>query len=367
MSADDPKKLKRLTLKGYKSFREIKALRLREGLNVLIGANGSGKSNFISFFEMLGHMMDKNLGLQAHVAGKPNSGESFLFQGSDVTPTMEAKLEFALNTFEFALSSSEDGRLFFKKEIATLDGPEYGLSTYDKGTGHFESRLLKTARYAGEKFAVMAVKAWRVYHFHNTSPKAPMMQATNAVGGEMLAGDAANIADFLCTMKKKSRPYYDRIVQHIRQVAPFFGDFVLKPDSQEQLRLLWREKGSETVYFPSQFSDGTIRFVCLATLLLQPNPPATLILDEPELGLHPHAIMVLAGMLRLAEEKSQIIVSTQSSALVDYLNIEELLVVDRIDGASVIKQPTEEEYAAWLKDYSLSDIWNKNLMGGRPL
>ncbi len=367
MSVDNPKKLKRLTLKGYKSFREIDGLKLRKGLNVLIGANGSGKSNFISFFEMLGHMMDKNRGLQNYVAGKPNGGESFLFQGSSVTSSIEAKLEFALNTFEFALASSEDGRLFFKKEIATLDA-EFGLSTYNKGSGHFESELLKTASYAGEKFAIEAVKAWRVYHFHNTNPKAPMMQPTNAVGSEMLAGDAANIADFLRTMKHKGWPhYYDRIVQHIRQVAPFFGDFVLKPDSQEQLRLLWKEKGSDTVYFPSQFSDGTIRFICLATLLLQPNPPATLILDEPELGLHPHAIMVLAGMLRLAEEKCQIIVSTQSSALVDYLNIEELLVVDRIDGASVIKQPTEEEYAAWLEDYSLSDIWNKNLMGGRPL
>lgn len=368
MSVDNSKfQLTKLTLRGYKSFREIKDLSLRSGLNVLIGANGSGKSNFISFFEMLGHMMDKNLGLQSYVASKPNSAESFLFRGSSVTPAMEAELKFALNKFEFKLAASEDGKLFFQKETVHFDGPHFGRATYNQGSGHFESSLLKNATRSGEKFTVDAIKAWRAYHFHNTSPKAPMMLAVNAVGSDVLAGNAANIADFLQTMEKGHKTYYDRIIQHIRQVAPFFGEFVLKPDSHDQVRLLWKEQGSDAVYFPSQFSDGTIRFICLATLLLQPNPPATLILDEPELGLHPHAIMVLAGMLRLAEEKCQIIVSTQSSALVDYLNIEELLVVDRVDGASVIKRPSAEEYAVWLQDYSLSEIWNKNLMGGRPL
>jgi predicted ATPase len=367
MSADNYKhRLRYLTLKGFKSFKDTGSLRLESGLNVLIGANGSGKSNFIGFFEMLSHMMDTNLGLQNYVASKANRAESFLFRGSAVTPRFEAKLEFALNTFEFALAASEDGSLFFTKEKASFNGPYLGLSNYDKGSGHLESRMLSTAWTAGEKFTVETTQKWRVYHFHNTSPKAPMMLPTNAVGSTRLNGDASNIADFLHQMREKNRPYYDRIVSHIRQVAPFFGDFVLEPDSNEQIRLLWKEHGQDTVYFPSQFSDGTIRFACLATLLLQPDPPATLIIDEPELGLHPQAIMVLAGMLRLAEENCQIIVSTQSSALVDYLDIEELLVVDRKDGASVIKRPDEDEYKAWLEDYSLSDIWNKNLMGGRP-
>lgn len=367
MSADNSKhRLSYLTLKGFKSFKDTGRLDIGYGLNVLIGANGSGKSNFIGFFEMLSHMMDKNLGLQKYVASKANRAESFLFRGSAVTPQFEAKLEFALNTFEFALAASEDGSLYFTKEVAVLDGISGKRSTYQQGSGHQESNLLKTATYAGEKFTVGTIQKWRVYHFHNTSPKAPMMLPTNAVGSTRLSGDAANIADFLHHMREKNRPYYDRIVSHIRQVAPFFGDFVLEPDTNEQIRLLWKEQGQDTVYFPSQFSDGTIRFACLATLLLQPDPPATLIIDEPELGLHPQAIMVLAGMLRLAEQKCQIIVSTQSSALVDYLEIEELLVVDRKDGASVIKRPDEEEYRAWLKEYSLSDIWNKNLLGGRP-
>lgn len=367
MSADNFKhRLRYLTLKGFKSFKDTGSLRIESGLNVLIGANGSGKSNFIGFFEMLSHMMDKNLGLQKYVASKANRAESFLFRGSSVTPQFEAKLEFALNTYEFALTASEDGSLYFNSEVATFDGPLYGKSRYGQGSGHLESGLLIPSNKKGEQFVIDTLRMWRVYHFHNTSPKAPMMLPTNSVGSTRLNGDASNIADFLHQMREKSRPYYDRIVSHIRQVAPFFGDFVLERDSNEQIRLLWKEQGQDTVYFPSQFSDGTIRFACLATLLLQPEPPATLIIDEPELGLHPQAIMVLAGMLRLAEENCQIIVSTQSSALVDYLEIEELLVVDRKEGASVIKRPDEEEYKTWLEDYSLSDIWNKNLMGGRP-
>jgi predicted ATPase len=365
MSADNHKhRLNSLSLKGFKSFRNIADLRIDPGLNVLIGANGSGKSNFIGFFEMLSHMMAGNL--QNHVAGKASRSESFLYGGSAVTPRIEAKLEFADYVYEFVLTSSEDGSLYFSKERCFFYDNPLGLPGAKKGSGHLESNLLKPPHVGGEVSILETMSNWRVYHFHNTSPKAPMMLPTNAVSSTRLNGDASNIADFLYHMRETSRPYYDRIVSHIRQVAPFFGDFVLAPDANEQIRLLWKEKGQDTVYFPSQFSDGTIRFACLATLLLQPDPPATLIIDEPELGLHPQAIMVLAGMLRLAEEKCQIIVSTQSSALVDYLEIEELLVVDRKDGASVIKRPDEEEYHAWLEEYSLSDIWNKNLMGGRP-
>lgn len=363
---EEKRPLRRLSLSGFRSFNEISKLDFNWGINVLIGANGSGKSNLISFFDMLGHIMDENLGLQNYVASQAGRAESFLFRGSAVTPGLTALLEFASNTYEIQLKASDEGSLFFAREHVTFTGPYFGESNYGQGSGHLESNLLKHASYAGEKFTKAVLKKWRVYHFHNTSSKAPVMLPTNSVGGDQLNRDAGNLADFLHTIRETQRPYYDRIVQHVRQVAPFFGDFVLKPDQNEQIRLLWKEKGNDTVYFPSQMSDGTIRFVCLTALLLQPSPPSTVIIDEPELGLHPHAIMVLAGMLRLAEENCQLIVSTQSSSLIDYLELGELLVVDRQDGASIISQPSEEELKAWLEDYSLSEIWNKNLMGGRP-
>jgi len=360
------KPLHRFSLEGFKSFKKVSRVKLSLELNVLIGANGSGKTNLVSFFDMLGHMMNPNLGVQNHVASQAGGAEAFLFRGSAVTPEFKASLDFGLNSYDFAMKASDDETLFFSSEEASFDGPMYGKSVYNKGNGHRESKLRDNASTKGEEFTLAALKDWRVYHFHNTSSKAPVMLSTNAVSDTHLHGDAGNIADVLLTMRDHACDYYNRIVQHIQQVAPFFGEFVLKPDRHEQVRLLWKEKGNETIYFPSQLSDGTIRFICLATLLLQPEPPSTIIIDEPELGLHPHAIMVLAGMLRLAEQKCQLIVSTQSSALIDYLEIDELLIVDRKDGASVITQPEEEEFKSWLEDYSLSEVWNKNLMGGRP-
>jgi len=320
---------------------------------------------------MLGQMMDSNLGLQNYVAKQPGRAEALLFKGSAVTEGFSAELVFGLNTYSFLLCSADDGTLFFGSENVFFNGPKHGPQNYPQGVAHSESSLLASDLpidefSSAEKFTFEALKDLRVYHFHNTSARAPVMLSTNAVGARELHGDAGNIADVLLTMRDHAGDYYKRIVSHIQQVAPFFGDFVLKKDPNEQVRLLWKEKGNETVYFPSQLSDGTIRFICLATLLLQPEPPSTIIIDEPELGLHPHAIMVLAGMLRLAEQRCQLIVSTQSAALIDYLEMDELLVVDRKDGASVITQPDANEFKDWLEDYSLSEIWNKNLMGGRP-
>jgi len=140
----------------------------------------------------------------------------------------------------------------------------------------------------------------------------------------------------------------------------------MRANSQDQVQLLWREKYGDKIYYPHQLSDGTIRFICLATLLLQPDPPSTIIIDEPELGLHPSAITTLAGMLRLAEDRAQIIVSTQSSPLVDHLEIEDIMVIDRVDGATTLKKLYEDDFQEWMDEYSLGELWDKNLLGGMP-
>jgi predicted ATPase len=171
----------------------------------------------------------------------------------------------------------------------------------------------------------------------------------------------------LLRIRDEARPYYDRIIAHIRQAAPYFGDFVfLKSVQPPQVTLCWKERYADKIYYPAQLSDGSIRLICLATLLLQPNPPQTIIIDEPELGLHPSAINVLVGMLTLASEKCQVIVCTQSPQLVNCLEPGDLIVVNRKGGETTFSRPDEKALGHWLEDYSLGELWEKDLMGGRP-
>ena len=309
--------------------------------------------------------MDPNLGLQSFIAAS-GGADTMLFRGVEETQEFTIKLEFASSKYEMILRVSDDGGMFFAKEVATFQ-PGTWLSQFEKLSGHFESWVPMTDKYAiGDRSTKDALSGWRVYHFQNTSRTAALMRAQNAVDNESLWADAGNIAPFLLRLREEQNPHYKRIVSHIQQAAPFFGDFKLKPDAQGKVQLLWTERYSPKIYYPHQLSDGTLRFICLAALLLQPEPPPCIIIDEPELGLHPFAITILAGMFRLAEEKCQLIISTQSSALVDHLQIEDLIVVDRVDGGTTLSKPDPEELEAWMDQYSVGELWDKNLLGGMP-
>lgn len=353
--------LDRITLKGYKSIRSLEQFRLNHGLNVLIGANGSGKSNFIQFFEMLRHLLDANKGIQQYVSQRGRA-DAFLFQGVKVSPEMETHLEFGLNKYKFVLRAAADRSLFFAHESAPFAAIEN-----DQGSGHLESRLANMDDpSASEQWVVTTITDWRVYHFHDTSSSAPMMGTINVVDNADLHSNAANLAAFLLRIQREHNDVYRQIVEVVRQVAPFFGDFVLREDGLMQTQLLWKDRYSDLIYYPYQLSDGTLRFICLATLLLQPNPPSTIIIDEPELGLHPFAIKLLVSLLQTAAENTQLIVSTQSSLLVDELQPDQVIVVDQQNGESLLKRLDGAELAEWLAEYTLGQLWEKNVLGGQP-
>jgi predicted ATPase len=366
MSTAARRPLERITLTGYKSIRELKTFHLECGLNVLIGANGSGKTNFIRFFELLGHMMDPNKGLQNYVSGRGRA-DAFLFRGMKVTPEFTAHLKFGLNEYAFTLRAADDRSLFFAREEAPFQGPKYGKIRNDQGSGHLESALVKRKDLsASEKWVVKTIRDWRVYHFHDTSPSAPVMGLCNMLDSDVLHGNAANLAAFLMHMENNHPAYFSRIEETVRQVAPFFGSFVLKEVSAGQTQLLWKDRYSDLLYYPHQLSDGTLRYICLAAVLLQPNPASTLIIDEPELGLHPFAIKLLASLLHEASLRAQLIVSTQSSLLLDELTPEQVIVVNQVDGETVLERQDPDRLSEWLQEYTLGQLWEKNELGGQP-
>jgi predicted ATPase len=365
MGATTSRILERISLSGYKSIRELKDFRLANGLNVLIGANGSGKTNFVRFFDLLGHLMDPNKGLQNYVSAR-GGADAFLFRGVKVTPEFKAHLQFGKNQYKFTLKAADDRSLFFAQESAPFGGPFYGAVENDQGSGHKESALARKVGTSSEQWVRESIRDWRVYHFHDTSPSAPVMGLCNMVDNDALHADAANVAAFLMKMAQSHPEHYAQIEETIRQVAPFFGMFVLKEVSPGQTQLLWKDRYSDLLYYPHQLSDGTLRYICLATLLLQPKPAATVVVDEPELGLHPYAIKLLASLLHEAAGRSQLIVSTQASLLIDELTPEQVVVVNHDNGETLFERQNSAKLQEWLKEYTLGQLWEKNELGGLP-
>ncbi len=354
-----------ITLRGYKSIRELVDLPLEAGLNVLIGPNGSGKTNFVRFFEMLGHMMDPSKGIQNYIAQRGGAA-AFLFQGMKVTPELSAKLVSGRNTYAFTLRGADDRTMFFAHESAPFVGI-HRTSTYDKGSGHRESLLAGqySAGYAAEKWIVDTLRGWRVHHFHDTSPGASIMGWTNTIDDESLHADAGNLAAFLAKISTAHPEHFARIVETVRQVAPFFGSFTFKTEN-DKVMLTWKDRYCDMVYSPSQLSDGTLRYICLATLLLQPTPPATLIIDEPELGLHPFAIKLLGSLLHDAAQRGQILVATQSSLLLDEVEPKHVIVANPREGETILERLDPAQLATWLEEYTLGQLWEKDQFGGNP-
>lgn len=365
--------LESIVLQGYKSFRELTVT--LGAINVLIGANGSGKSNFIGLFKLLNRMMNGELQLSIAQAG---GADQLLHYGRKVTPQLELELWFRrdqhlANGYQALLIPAEDRLLFTQEATFFHDRARYPRPYQDLvRTGAFEESALpqwaESSRVARHVYHDM--RSWQLYHFHDTSEAARVKQLGNLAENRYLLPDAANLAAYLYLLREQYPAHYRTIVETIRLAAPFFGDFILRPYpfNPEKIRLEWRERGSDLTFGPHAFSDGTLRFICLTTLFLQPpqNLPATLVLDEPELGLHPYAIVLLAEMIHSVAEQTQVIIATQSVSLVNQFSPAEILVLDRHEGLSSIRRLEQAEIAHWLDDYGLGDLWEKNILGGRP-
>jgi predicted ATPase len=355
--------LSRLTVRGYKSIRALEDFELRN-LNVLIGANGAGKSNLISLFRMLAELAQEHLRLFVPLQDGPDA----LLHGSrQRTGQIDVDLDFGLNGYRVSLKPAGERLLFAREE--TWSRGDLGDAVRSLGTGHEESRLPSAHDDAVSPYVRRTMAGWRVYHFHDTSTSAPVRQAQATRDNLRLKPDAGNLAPFLRRLRETETAHYERIVGAVRLVAPFFGDFVYREATPERIGLEWVEADApDTVYGPRQLSDGTLRFICLATLLLQPTrlQPDLILIDEPELGLHPYALAVLASLLRQASETRQLLVSTQSVELVSEMEPEDLVVVSRSGDGSTFNRLEPEHLEDWLEEYAMGELWKMNVLGGRP-
>ncbi len=361
--------LDRLTIRGFKSIEALEQLELKR-LNVIVGANGAGKSNLIAFFRMLRALMDGNLNRFVRDSG---GAGNLLFNGRKVTSSMFFETHFGARGYRFTLVPTPSDECAIESEARYYFGGSSGwwtLGDSNDGKSKMVAEVLENrpdARFSRPVYD--AISSWQVYHFHDTSQSAGMRNYEIVQDNKVLRMDAANIGAFLLKLRDQHGDDYWAIVDAVRLVTPFFDDFILEPrtsGAREEVNLSWLQKGSDYPMQPYHLSDGSIRFICLATALLQPNPPSTIIIDEPELGLHPAAIVILAELIQQAAQRTQVIVATQSPALLDQFAIEDIVVANRKGGASTFERLSEQDYAHWLDNYSVGELWTKNVIAGGP-
>ena len=365
--------LKKITMKGFKSIESLVDFELRP-LNVLIGANGAGKSNFVDFFRMLRAMAQE--GLQGFIL-KAGGVDGFLYLGSAHTRQITGRLEFGDIAYEFTLSPTAVDKARIDREVVRDLKANVSFSVEET----LESNLRASALGERNEFIQQSddrgifesihapLESCMVYHFHDTSMYAPMRRHQPAYDKEFLRPDASNIAAFLLQLREKQKGSYDLIRDTVRLIAPFFDDFLLEIETmgpEEKVKLAWRQKGSDFPFQPFHLSDGTIRFICLVTALLQPDLPAVIVIDEPELGLHPQAIGMLAGLVKSASAQTQVIVATQSADFISHFQPEDIVVISRANGRSIFTRPDADDLRHWLEDYSIADLYEMDVLRAGP-
>ncbi|MFP4350088.1 MAG: AAA family ATPase [Desulfococcaceae bacterium] len=364
-----------ISIEGFKSIKNLDRLAL-SGINVLIGPNGSGKSNLVGFFQLLNHAMTE--GMQAYIS-KRGFADSFLYLGSKVTHRIHGKLEFSADTgrnkYHFTLIPAAGDILIFTEETI-FHQAEGDSHTIEKALepGGKESSLatatlmqLKPDESRTAEAILNQLTRKRVYQFHDTSFESKLRKAAHLDDNRYLRSDGGNLSAILFRLKRDKPDFYRRIVLQLRRMIPGFQEFVLEPEGDHVL-LRWRGQDPEYIFGPHQVSDGSLRLMALTTLLLQPREdlPDMIIIDEPELGLHPEAETLLAGMIRSVSARCQVLLATQSASLVDNFEPEDVIVCEMKKGASQFYRPAPEVLGTWLEDYTLGEVWRKNVIGGQP-
>lgn len=371
--------IEKVSVAGFRSIKQVEDLDLGP-INILVGANGSGKSSFVGVFSFLQRIISGNL--QNYVA-RAGGADGILHFGSKTTAELTIHITFRdalkpyANGYKVVLSPAGADTLRVQSEKVFFHDREKFSRPWDDflENGNKEAAISDrriAGRYNVASYVRDNLMRCEFYHFHDTSASSPIKKTAKLEDNHYLRPDGSNLAAFLYLLREEHESSYHLICSAIRLAAPFFKDFVLTPRAlnKDTILLRWEHVGSDAYFDANSLSDGSLRFIALATLLLQPEEylPSVTLLDEPELGLHPYAITLLASLIRLAAVNTQIILATQSSLLLDHFLPEDVLVADRENGSTRFTRCAEDKdrLAIWLEDYSLGQLWEKNEIGGRP-
>ena len=367
-----------IRIRGFRSLADVNLSGLHQA-TVLIGSNGSGKSNVMRFLDLLHHMLRRQrLG---QFVERQGGASDQLFGGSDTTDRIEAEIVLKTKSgrydYRFLLEYAHPDRLSFGGEsIRCHNGDSTAAADWqDLGSGHREANLLLAAQsgefpHVDRKAAQAVVKALRqcvVYHFHNTDDRAYIKQNCDVTEYDGLRSSGDNLAAVLYHLEREDQPRYARICRYIRRILPGFDHFDIA-ERHGKVSLRWRSDWSDHTFGAHLTSDGSLRTFALVTLLNLPDDmlPDVILLDEPELGLHPAAVTLLGSMMRSLSERKQVIVATQSPLLVNSFDLEQVAVLELNEGRTEVRRYDPDEYRHWLDDYATGELWEKNLLGGRP-
>lgn len=351
-----------IEIEGYKS---IKNARIDiKPINLIIGANGSGKSNFLSFFEFLNWLYERRL--KEYVA--LNGGvDKMLHKGLESANEIYSKVGFGANAYSFRLKKGEEHFVFMREDLWYKNNPYVknpteitDFSTEAKLKYNDKPRAAYTREY---------LEGLKKYHFHDTGKNSPFNSVSN-IGSDtfILYENGDNLSALLYRIREEKPKTYRRIISNIQSIAPYFNDFYLVPNENGFIKLAWQDKYSSFIYGANDLSDGTIRYIALAVLFMQPILPKTIIIDEPELGLHPSAISNLAEMIKsVANFGCQVILATQSIDLINYFTPEDIITVDQFEGKTTLRRLNQDDLRNWLDDFSLGNLWKNNIINsGQP-
>ena len=366
-------------IRGFRSLADVELAEIPRAA-VLIGANGSGKSNFIRFFEMLSWMLGPRR--LAEYVERQGGADDQLHGGNRRTPRLVAEVslqtETGRNDYRFMLSYAHPDRFFFSEECFRFNSsalPTEAPWQYLE-SGHQEAEIVRVAQ-SGESYDVNPITArvivnllrgCDVYQFHDTSDTSDFKKRWDVEDNDHLRSYGSNLAAVLHRLEREDFKRFELICQHIGRVLPVFDRFQIE-ESYGKVLLRWKAKGTDKTFGAHLTSDGSLRFFALVTLLNLPPEmlPDVLLLDEPELGLHPAAIALVGGMIKALAEERQVIVATQSPLLVDAFGLDEIFVLDLQEGRTEFSKLDPDEYRVWLDDsFTTGELWQKNLLGGRP-
>ena len=359
-------------IKGFRSLADVKLDNMPNPM-LLLGANGSGKSNALRFFEMLKEMSHSRLDRFILQQG---GADDQLFGGQRKTKRIDTVVSFhnslGANRLSFTLTpTSEDKLAIPSEEFRFTPHGRGGDLNYGPFSGGVESSFFSISRSPKSDWRTRAATDFlgdcSQYQFHDTSSGSPVQHRWDVEDNHRLLAHGGNLAPILLRLREVDFPRYRLICTHLRRVMPEFDDFEIQASFGKTL-LRWRPQNTNKTMSPHLTSDGTLRCFFLVALLNLPDEmlPRVILLDEPELGLHPLAISLVSHMVKSLAQRRQVIVATQSPHFVDAFNLNEIVVLNMRNGSTEANRLSEDEFGHWLEEYTTGELWWKNVLGGYP-